>query len=98
MMRDIRRVVTETPPFWQIALSLALGFATVVTMVWLAARVYRTGMLMYGKRATIRGVASGYRFEVRLRFAYRTSDGTLSRRRSARTVERDPPRRNFITK
>ncbi len=47
------RVVTETPPFWQIALSLALGFATVVGMVWLAARVYRTGMLMYGKRATI---------------------------------------------
>ncbi|HEX6182927.1 MAG TPA: ABC transporter permease [Pyrinomonadaceae bacterium] len=47
------RVVTETPPFWQIALSLALGFATVVGMVWFAARVYRTGMLMYGKRATI---------------------------------------------
>lgn len=47
------RVVTETPPLWQIALSLALGFATVVGMLWLAARVYRTGMLMYGKRATL---------------------------------------------
>lgn len=47
------RVVTETPPLWQIALSLALGVATVVAMLWLAARVYRTGMLMYGKRATI---------------------------------------------
>jgi ABC-2 type transport system permease protein len=47
------RVVTERPPFWQIALSLALGVATVVLMVWLAARIYRTGMLMYGKRATI---------------------------------------------
>lgn len=47
------RIVTETPPFWQIALSLAIGFALVVFMVWLAARIYRIGMLMYGKRATI---------------------------------------------
>ncbi|PYT04278.1 MAG: hypothetical protein DMF65_02445 [Acidobacteria bacterium] len=47
------RIVTQTPPFWQIALSLAIGFATVVLLLWLAARVYRVGMLMYGKRATI---------------------------------------------
>ncbi|MBA3438717.1 MAG: ABC transporter permease [Pyrinomonadaceae bacterium] len=47
------RIVTETPPFWQIALSLLIGFATVVILVWLAARIYRVGMLMHGKRATI---------------------------------------------
>jgi ABC-2 type transport system permease protein len=47
------RVVTETPPFWQIALSLLFGVLTVVAMIWVAARIYRTGMLMYGKRATI---------------------------------------------
>ena len=47
------RIVTETPPAWQIALSLLVGAATVVGMVWVASRVYRTGMLMYGKRATI---------------------------------------------
>ncbi|HEV2864597.1 MAG TPA: ABC transporter permease [Pyrinomonadaceae bacterium] len=47
------RIVTERPPLWQIALSLFLGVATIVLMVWLAARIYRTGMLMYGKRATI---------------------------------------------
>ena len=47
------RILTETPPFWQIALSLAVGAATTVLFVWLAARVYRTGMLMYGKRATV---------------------------------------------
>jgi len=47
------RIATETPPFWQIALSLIIGYATVVGLVWVAARVYRTGMLMYGKRATI---------------------------------------------
>ena len=47
------RIVTETPPVWQIVLSLAIGFATVVLLTWLAARIYRIGMLMYGKRASI---------------------------------------------
>lgn len=47
------RIVTEVPPFWQIALSLIIGYASIVGLVWVAARVYRTGMLMYGKRATI---------------------------------------------
>ena len=47
------RIVSQTPPFWQIALSLVLGFVTVVFLLWLAARIYRVGMLMYGKRATI---------------------------------------------
>jgi len=47
------RLVTQAPPFWQIALSLALGFSTVVLIMWVAARIYRTGMLMYGKKASI---------------------------------------------
>jgi ABC-2 type transport system permease protein len=47
------RIVTETPPVWQIALSLGIGFATVALLIWLASRIYRVGMLMYGKRATI---------------------------------------------
>ena len=47
------RIVTQQPPLWQIALSLGIGFATVALLLWLAARVYRVGMLMYGKRATI---------------------------------------------
>ncbi|HWS98984.1 MAG TPA: ABC transporter permease [Pyrinomonadaceae bacterium] len=49
----IVRIVTQTPPLWQILLSLAIGFGTVVLLMWLAARIYRTGMLMYGKRATV---------------------------------------------
>jgi ABC-2 type transport system permease protein len=47
------RIVTQTPPVWQIVLSLLIGAATVVLLIWLAARIYRTGMLMYGKRATL---------------------------------------------
>jgi ABC-2 type transport system permease protein len=47
------RIVTETPPLWQILLSFGIGIATVVGLMWLAARIYRVGMLMYGKKASI---------------------------------------------
>jgi ABC-2 type transport system permease protein len=47
------RIVTETPPLWQILLSLGIGIATAVGLIWLASRIYRVGMLMYGKKATI---------------------------------------------
>jgi len=47
------RIVTQTPPFWQIALSLLIGFSSVLVIMWIASRVYRVGMLMYGKRASI---------------------------------------------
>jgi len=47
------RIVTQTPPFWQIALSLVIGFSSVLVIMWIASRIYRVGMLMYGKRASI---------------------------------------------
>jgi ABC-2 type transport system permease protein len=47
------RIVTQTPPFWQIALSLLIGFGTVILIMWFASRIYRVGMLMYGKRASL---------------------------------------------
>ncbi len=47
------RIVTQTPPFWQIALSLFIGFSSVLVIMWVASRIYRVGMLMYGKRASI---------------------------------------------
>ncbi len=47
------RILSETPPFWQIALSILVNGATIAGLIWLASRVYRIGMLMYGKRATV---------------------------------------------
>ena len=47
------RIVTQTPPFWQIALSLLIGFSSVILVMWFASRIYRVGMLMYGKRASL---------------------------------------------
>lgn len=49
----IVRIVTQTPPLWQIVLSLIVGYGAVILLMWLTARIYRIGMLMYGKRATI---------------------------------------------
>jgi ABC-2 type transport system permease protein len=47
------RILAETPPFWQIALAIIINLAAIAGLVWLASRVYRVGMLMYGKRASI---------------------------------------------
>jgi len=47
------RILAEKPPLWQIGLSVLLNLLAIAGMVWLASRVYRIGMLMYGKRATL---------------------------------------------
>lgn len=47
------RICSQMPPLWQVALSIALLLASVLGMAWLAARIYRVGVLMYGKRATL---------------------------------------------
>jgi ABC-2 type transport system permease protein len=47
------RILAETPPLWQVGLSILINALTIAGLVWLASRVYRVGMLMYGKRATI---------------------------------------------
>jgi ABC-2 type transport system permease protein len=46
------RIVVLTPPLWQILLSIALLVLGILAVVWVAARVYRVGILMYGKRPT----------------------------------------------
>ncbi len=39
-------------PIWQLLLSIALLIATFLAIVWLAAKIYRVGILMYGKKPT----------------------------------------------
>ncbi|MCG6921025.1 MAG: ABC transporter permease [Acidobacteria bacterium] len=46
------RIVVLTPPWWQIALSLVLTGAAIWGALWAAARIYRVGILMYGKKPT----------------------------------------------
>jgi ABC-2 type transport system permease protein len=39
-------------PYWQIAVSMVLMLVTFLGFVWMAAKVYRTGILMYGKKTS----------------------------------------------
>lgn len=41
-------------PVWQLALSMTILVITFVVMIWLAARIYRTGILMYGKKPKLK--------------------------------------------
>ncbi|HLK34690.1 MAG TPA: ABC transporter permease [Terriglobales bacterium] len=47
------RIAVQPPPAWQIVLSLALLAGTIAGMLLVCARIYRVGVLMYGKRPTL---------------------------------------------
>ncbi|CCY10317.1 uncharacterized protein BN460_01150 [Porphyromonas sp. CAG:1061] len=42
------------PPTWQIVLSMVMMVATTVFFVWAAAKVFRVGLLMYGKKPKLK--------------------------------------------
>jgi ABC-2 type transport system permease protein len=42
------------PPVWQVILSIVVLIGSAVFFVWLSGRIYRVGILMYGKKVTIR--------------------------------------------
>ena len=48
----VRTLVSE-PPIWHIAVSIAVSIATIFFMMWLTAKIFRVGILSYGKRPTI---------------------------------------------
>ena len=48
------RMSVEMPPLWQTALCLTLLLGTIVVVARIAATIYRVGILMYGKRPTVR--------------------------------------------
>lgn len=43
-------------PWWQLAVSLILLAAAFLFTTWLAAKIYRTGILMYGKKVTLKEI------------------------------------------
>ena len=47
------RMAAMAVPAWQLALSLVLMVLSIYGMVWVATRIYRVGILMYGKRPTL---------------------------------------------
>jgi ABC-2 type transport system permease protein len=47
------RIAVVNPPLWEILLSMGIMVATILGCVWIAAKIYRVGILMYGKRPNI---------------------------------------------
>jgi len=46
----ILRIAADEPvPLWQIPATIAWGYACVLAMVWMSAKIFRVGVLMYGK-------------------------------------------------
>jgi ABC-2 type transport system permease protein len=44
------------PPFWEVALSMGLLVLGFIGAVWMAAKIYRTGILMYGKKPSLKEI------------------------------------------
>lgn len=49
-------------PLWQEILSLALLFTTAIFIVWMSGRIYRVGILMYGKKPTVKEILKWIRY------------------------------------
>jgi ABC-2 type transport system permease protein len=52
MTMFVRTVVSE-PPFWHIAVSILTSLATILVFFWLTGKIFRVGILSYGKRPTL---------------------------------------------
>lgn len=50
-------------PLWEIVLSLAILYASFVGMVWFAAKIYRVGIFMYGKKPTLKELFKWVRYK-----------------------------------
>lgn len=50
------RMAVSNVPAWQFALAIAINLATVIVAFWIAGRIYRVGMLLYGKLPTLRQI------------------------------------------
>jgi ABC-2 type transport system permease protein len=58
----VLRIAVQPPPFWQIALAILLTFGTAAGIVYISARIYRVGILMYGKRPSLVEVVRWLRY------------------------------------
>ena len=43
-------------PWWQLITSISLLIVTFIGMVWFAAKIYRVGILMYGKKPSYKEI------------------------------------------
>ncbi len=59
----LMRICVLLPPFTQVAGSIVLLVLTVLLMIWITARIYRIGILMYGKRPDLGEILKWIRYK-----------------------------------
>jgi ABC-2 type transport system permease protein len=52
LLMNLRTSLTHVPA-WQIGLSIALMSLTIAATIWISSRIYRVGILMYGKKPNL---------------------------------------------
>jgi len=57
----IARIAAAEVPLWQIGLSIVLLVITFFVCLWIAAKIYRIGILMYGKKPTFKDLIKWFR-------------------------------------
>ncbi|MFB3920687.1 MAG: ABC transporter permease [Terriglobia bacterium] len=58
----VLRITLQMPPLWQVLLSIFIIVLTTSALVYLSARIYRVGILMYGKRPSLVELARWVRY------------------------------------
>jgi ABC-2 type transport system permease protein len=61
-MLMLARVIISEPPWWEVALGFALLFVSIYGVIVFSSRVFRTGILMYGKRPGLREIIRWFRY------------------------------------
>lgn len=57
------RICVLLPPFVQVGGSIVILLLTIVLMIWLTAKIYRVGILMYGKRPSFQEIIKWIRYK-----------------------------------
>lgn len=52
----LMRISVSAPPFFQIAFSIILNILFIIFLAWLGAKIFRVGILMYGKKPSIKEI------------------------------------------
>ena len=53
LLPEAVRISISMPQPWEIALSIGLILVTIYAVLWMSSRIYRVGILMYGKKPTL---------------------------------------------
>jgi ABC-2 type transport system permease protein len=58
----IARIAASEVPFWQVALSYLLLIGGFIGSIWVSSRIYRIGILMYGKKPSFKDLVRWFRY------------------------------------